>query len=93
MKNSNNIGNTYAGYVEDDSFIDFGTVIVDKYEIIELLGCGGMGQVYLAKDLHLNRLVAVKTLSQSNFLNSERKAIVFKKNKKSEIRRPKAKKN
>lgn len=49
-------------------------MIVDKYEIIELLGCGGMGQVYLAKDLHLNRLVAVKTLSQSNFLNSERKA-------------------
>ncbi|MBL8192549.1 MAG: serine/threonine protein kinase [Blastocatellia bacterium] len=78
MKNSNNIGNTYAGYVEDDSFIDFGTVIVDKYEIIELLGCGGMGQVYLAKDLHLNRLVAVKTLSQSNFLNSERKARFFR---------------
>ncbi len=78
MKNSNNIGNTYAGYVEDDSFIDFGTVIVDKYEIIELLGCGGMGQVYLAKDLHLNRLVAVKTLSQSNFFNSEHKARFFR---------------
>lgn len=78
MKNSNNIQNTYADYVEDDSFIDFGTVIVDKYEIIELLGCGGMGQVYLAKDLHLNRLVAVKTLSQSNFFNSEHKARFFR---------------
>lgn len=78
MKNSNNIQNTYAGYVEDASFIDFGTIIADKYEIIELLGCGGMGQVYLAKDLHLNRLVAVKTLSQSNFFNSEHKARFFR---------------
>ncbi|MFY9221058.1 MAG: serine/threonine-protein kinase [Blastocatellia bacterium] len=78
MKNFNNIQNTYAGYVEDASFIDFGTIIADKYEIIDLLGCGGMGQVYLAKDLHLNRLVALKTLSQSNFFNSEHKARFFR---------------
>lgn len=78
MRNSNNIGNTYAGYIEDDTFIADGTVIVDKYEIIELLGCGGMGQVYLAKDLHLNRLVAIKTLSPSNFFNNEHKARFFR---------------
>ena len=32
------------------------------YEIISILGSGGMGKVYLAKDSKLNRSIAVKTL-------------------------------
>jgi len=33
-----------------------------KYEIVQRLGAGGMGEVYRAKDSHLDREVAIKTL-------------------------------
>src|SRR4051794_11828033 len=33
---------------------------LDHYQVIEMVGIGGMGQVYLAQDLRLRRKVALK---------------------------------
>lgn len=42
--------------------IEKGTKINERYEIIRTIGEGGMANVYLARDIILNRLVAVKIL-------------------------------
>ncbi len=38
-----------------------GELLFDKYEIIKTLGQGGFGEVFLARDIHMNKLCAVKT--------------------------------
>jgi eukaryotic-like serine/threonine-protein kinase len=43
------------------------------YEIVALIGAGGMGEVYQARDTRLNRTVAVKALRQQISTNSELK--------------------
>ena len=42
--------------------IEKGKVLLKKYKILELLGSGAWGEVYLAEDMELNRQVAIKHL-------------------------------
>ena len=48
-----------------------GSILSNRYEIVEKIGDGGMALVYSAKDTLLNRLVAVKILREQYANDSE----------------------
>ena len=65
----------YAGIVtsaeSETELPELGSVIAGKYEIVRVIGKGGMGIVYEAKHLRLNQRVAIKMLKPAALQVSE----------------------
>ena len=50
--------------------MEIGSMLLDRYEILEVVGVGGMATVYKAKCHILDRFVAIKEL-KSEYANDE----------------------
>ncbi|MCX7677801.1 MAG: protein kinase [Spirochaetes bacterium] len=55
-----------------------GTIIANRYEIINLIHKGGMGEVYYAKDLSCNTYIALKLLNNNKISNRKEDLIRFR---------------
>src|SRR5438270_12689008 len=46
---------------------------ISHYQIVERIGAGGMGEIYKAQDARLNRMVAIKVLTNASAGDSDRR--------------------
>ena len=51
--------------------LEIGTILANRYEIVEVLGEGGMGAVYKARDTELDRIIALKVIRPELAKNPE----------------------
>jgi tetratricopeptide (TPR) repeat protein/predicted Ser/Thr protein kinase len=58
-----------APYAQGEELV--GTLLADRYEILALLGQGGMGAVYKARDMEVERFVALKLIRPDLASNPE----------------------
>jgi eukaryotic-like serine/threonine-protein kinase len=61
---------TYYAAPEGDGLLEAGTLLAQRYEVLKTLGVGGMGAVYKAKDLEMDRMVALKVIRPDLARNS-----------------------
>jgi len=53
----------------DTPLVEIGRLIDNRYDVIQLIGCGAMGQVFLAQDRDLDEKTALKLLPRELFDN------------------------
>ena len=53
-----------SGMPDNSTILSPGSIILGRYEVLELLGKGGMGSVFHVKHLHLQSEFALKVLNQ-----------------------------